>query len=118
MIYCDSNTKELKVPKMSNNDIMRYFILCNQMDKEDITFEKTDGEPSSLYYSISVDDTLLGYLGKYGNGAQFDYRLKNAEKETIMSGILQYGELPVVETTSYDNEKIIKQYDPDYGKKE
>ena len=118
MIYCDSNTKELKVPKMSNNDIMRYFILRNQIDKEDKTFEKIDGEPSSLYYSISVDDTLLDYLGKYGNGAQFDYRLQNTENETIMSGILQYGELPVVDTTSYDNEKIIKQYNPDYGKKE
>lgn len=118
MIYCDSDTKELKVPKMSNNDKMRYFILRNQIDKEDSTFEKTDSGTSSLYYSISVDDTLLDYLGRYGNGSQFDYRLENSKNETIMGGILQYGELPVVETTSYDNEKIIKQYDPDYGKKE
>ena len=118
MIYCDSNTKELKVPKMSNNNILRYFILCNQIDKEDKIFEKTDSGTSSLYYSISVDDTLLGYLGKYGDGAQFDYRLKNSKNDTIMCGILQYGELPVVDTTSYDNEKIIKQYNPDYGKKE
>ncbi len=118
MIYCDSNTKELKVPKMSNNDKMRYFILCNQIDNGDNRFEKTDSGTSSLYYSISVDVPLLEYLGKYGNGAQFDYRLENSENETIMSGILQYGELQKVETTSYDNEKIIKQYDPDYGKKE